>query len=168
MNLKTFFMGRAIGFIVVLAVVALFFIYKSASPAVAPAQETPVIKGELLEGGEADPSRMKLDMKTWVWISSLYNDGRTIKPKIPGVFTLSLSQDGTFTAKTDCNSAHGTYTVKNNTITFGPMAMTKMYCEGSQETEFIQALGNTASYHFTTRGSLILNLKYDSGTITFQ
>ncbi|MEZ0208906.1 MAG: META domain-containing protein [Candidatus Paceibacterota bacterium] len=168
MNLRTFFVGRAIGFVVVLAIVGLFFFYKSMDRAVAPVEETPIIKGELLEGGEADPAVMKLDMTTWRWVSALYNDGRTVKPNKPGVFTLSLSPDGTFTATTDCNSAHGTYTTNKNIITFGPIAMTKMYCEGSQESEFVKFLENTSSYHFTTRGSLILDLKYDSGTVTFQ
>jgi hypothetical protein len=33
--------------------------------------------------GEADPARMTLTMKTWVWISALYNDERVVTPKQP-------------------------------------------------------------------------------------
>jgi heat shock protein HslJ len=168
MNLRTFFLGRAIGFIVVLIILGLFFAYKSTLRDVEPIQQASETKGELLEGGEADPSRMKLDMKSWVWVSSLYNDGRTVQPKKAGIFTLSLSPDGTFTATTDCNSAHGTYTASTNTIAFGPIAMTRMYCGGSQEMDFIRSLETASGYHFTSRGQLILDLKFDSGSVTFQ
>src|SRR3989344_5154715 len=83
--------------------------------------------------GEADPSRMTLGMKTWTWLSALYNDGREIVPKKSGAFTLTLLPNGTFSAKTDCNSVGGKYTVNGNKVTFSEMVSTKMYCEGSQE-----------------------------------
>jgi heat shock protein HslJ len=169
MNLRTFFVGRAIGFVVVVVLIGTFFIYKNATTVEAPSiNQTPEIKGELEEGGEASPSVMKLDMKTWIWTSALYNDERTVKPNKAGVFTLTFSKAGTFSATTDCNKAFGTYTVDKDLITFGPIASTKMYCEGSQETEFFKLLENASSFHFTSRGSLILDLKFDSGTVTFQ
>ncbi len=118
--------------------------------------------------GEADPSRMTLGMKEWVWLSALYNDGRSMTPRKAGAFTLTFGADGRFSAKTDCNSVGGTYTASGNTLTFGAMMSTKMYCEGSQESEFTTLLSNTASYLFTSRGELILELKYDSGTATFR
>lgn len=127
--------------------------------------------GEVVQNfeGEADPSRMKLDMQTWKWIRAQYNDGREILPKQPGKFTLTFETiKGRFSATTDCNQMSGAYTVTGNQLSFGPIAQTKMYCEGSQETEFASLLDNTASYLFTSRGELILELKYDSGTVTFR
>ncbi len=119
--------------------------------------------------GEADPSRMTLSMQTWVWDSALYNDGREITPKKTGAFTLTFKTDGTFTATTDCNQMGGSYTTAaNNQITFGDIYMTKMFCEGSQEIEFSQMLSNTSGYHFTSRGQLILDLKFDSGSVVFH
>lgn len=118
--------------------------------------------------GEADPNVMKLDMKKWVWISALYNDGREIKPKQVGRFTLTFSKDGTFSATTDCNGVGGKYTATRSQITFSEMMSTLMYCEGSQEQEFNQLLTNTSSYHFTSRGELILDLKFDSGSVVFR
>lgn len=118
--------------------------------------------------GEADPSRMTLGMKEWVWISALYNDGREILPKKPGVFTLTFSNDGRFSAKTDCNSMSGSYEASEGTITFGQIAMTKMYCEGSQESDFASLLQNASGYLFTSKGELVLDLKFDSGTVTFR
>jgi heat shock protein HslJ len=130
--------------------------------------ETPRV-GENLEG-EADPSRMTLDMTTWVWISALYNDGREVKPNKEKAFTLTLLKDGRFSATTDCNSMSGTYVANktNGTITFGPITSTLMFCADSQETEFSNILTNTSGYHFTSRGELILDLKFDSGSAVFR
>ena len=118
--------------------------------------------------GEADPSRMTLDMKTWNWISALYNDGREIMPKTPNKFSLTLSKDGSFTATTDCNSVGGKYTAGKDSLVFSEIFMTEMYCEGSQESEFVSMLENTHFYHFTSRGELILDLKFDSGSVVFR
>ena len=118
--------------------------------------------------GEADPSRMKLDMTTWAWIEALYNDERVVTPKKAGTFTLTFANDNTFKASTDCNQMGGTYTTKDNQLTFSSIYMTKMACEGSQEIEFKQLLQNTSSYHFTGRGQLILDLKFDSGSVIFR
>lgn len=126
--------------------------------------------GEVVQNfeGEADPSRMTLGMKTWIWQSSLYNDGREITPKKAGVFTLTFNE-GEFTATTDCNQMGGTYeTAPDNRITFSDIYMTKMFCEGSQETEFSQMLTNTSGYHFTSKGELILDLKFDSGSVILR
>jgi heat shock protein HslJ len=119
--------------------------------------------------GEADPNVMKLDMHAWTWVSALYNDGREIKPKQAGQFTLAFGTDGRFSAATDCNSVAGSYTTaSDDQITFSDMVSTRMFCEGSQESEFTALLENTASYHFTSRGELVLDLKADSGTVTFR
>lgn len=117
--------------------------------------------------GEADPNVMKLDMKTWNWESALYSDGKKIVP-VKKVFSLTFKNDGAFGAKTDCNSAGGKYTVKENLLTFSDIFSTEMACENSQEADFIKLLTNTSSYHFTGKGELILDLKFDSGTVTFR
>ncbi len=119
--------------------------------------------------GEADPSRMTLQMQTWTWINASYNDGRVFTPKQPNAFKIIFKNDGTFSASTDCNSLGGKYTAKNGVISFdGSIAMTMMYCEGSQDSEFAQLLQNINGYHFTNRGELIFDLKSGSGTVTFR
>lgn len=125
------------------------------------------IVGENLEG-EADPSRMSLTMTNWRWQNTLYNDGREIKPNKPESFTLKFNNDGTFSATTDCNSAGGKYATAGENISFTEIFSTLMYCEVSQESEFIQLLNNTSGYHFTSRGELILDLKFDSGSAVFR
>ncbi|MDO8536756.1 MAG: META domain-containing protein [bacterium] len=118
--------------------------------------------------GEADPSKMTLGMTTWNWIKALYNDGREITPKQSGKFTLSFSSNGLFSVTTDCNSMSGSYTADKNNISFGSMASTKMHCEGSQEAEFASLLTDARNYHFTSRGELVLDLKFDSGSVVFR
>ncbi len=119
--------------------------------------------------GEADPSRMTLDMKTWVWQSTLLNDETEITPTQTGKFTLTFKDDGTFGATTDCNSMGGTYArASTGTIVFSDIAQTLMACENSQEAVFSGFLANTSSYHFTSRGELILDLKFDSGSVVFK
>jgi len=130
-------------------------------------QENVPIVGENLEG-EADPSRMTLGMTEWRWVKALYNDGREVVPKKFGAFSLTFGTDGRFSAKTDCNSMGGSYKTSGNLITFSEIMSTLIYCEGSQESEFSTLLQNTENYHFTSRGELILGLKYDSGSVIFR
>ncbi|MEQ1678775.1 MAG: META domain-containing protein, partial [Chitinophagaceae bacterium] len=118
--------------------------------------------------GEADPMKMSLTMKTWKWISALYNDEREVKPIKGDAFTLTFTEDGKFTATTDCNQMGGSYTVDGEKIAFGAMYSTKMYCEGSQETIFSEFLTNTSGFHFTSKGEMILDLKFDSGSVVFR
>ena len=79
-----------------------------------------------------------------------------------------LNKDQTFAATTDCNRMNGVYTAKDGIISFGQFTSTKMYCEGSQETIFSELIRDTSGYHFTSKGELILDLKFDSGSVTFR
>jgi heat shock protein HslJ len=117
--------------------------------------------------GEADPGRMTLEMHTWTWIRTIYNNDTTKVPARKKTFTLTF-KDGRVSGNTDCNSFNGAYTVEDKKIRFNEeMAMTRMFCEGSQEAEFVQMLLNVNSYFFTSRGQLVLELKYDSGSMIF-
>jgi heat shock protein HslJ len=62
----------------------------------------------------------------------------------------------------------GNYRTEGSTISFSEIISTKMYCEGSKESEFAELLTNTAVYSFTSRGELILDLKFDSGSAIFR
>ena len=126
--------------------------------------------GEVVQGfeGEADPAQMSLSMKPWTWVRAQYNDGRVVAPRQPGRFTLTLSPDGTFSAATDCNQLRGRYTASEGGISFGEMASTKMYCEASQEAAFASLLREAQRYHFTSRGELVFDLKFDSGVVVFR
>lgn len=115
--------------------------------------------------GEVDTARMNLEMKKWEWVNSA-EMGEYILPKTPGTFTLTFS-DGQMSAGTDCNTMGASYTTKGNTLTFGPMMSTLMYCEGSQETFFSTMLGDVKSFAFTKKGTL--ELQYgEGGVATFR
>lgn len=118
--------------------------------------------------GEADPNKMTLDMKTWNWVKTIYNDDKIITPKIADKFSIAFKKDGSFSAKTDCNGIGGNYSINGREIIFGQMISTQMYCEGSQEDIFRKMLEQTNSYMFTSKGELVLLLKYDSGSVIFK
>lgn len=126
--------------------------------------------GELVQNfeGEADPDRMTLGMKKWVWVKTLMNDGKVTLPKKPDVFTLTFKTDGSFGATTDCNGVGGNYKVTGKNIVFTGMISTLMYCDGSQEQDFTKSLGEVQSYMFTSKGELVFMLKVDSGTMVFK
>lgn len=118
--------------------------------------------------GEADPSMMRLGMKTWDWDTTTYNDDTTFVPRHEKEFTLTFNPDNRFSATTDCNGIGGEYVVDDNHITFSKMVSTLMYCEGSQEGMFAKQLEGVETYHFTSDGKLILDLKFDSGAMIFK
>lgn len=126
--------------------------------------------GEVVQDfeGEADPSVMSLGMKPWTWVFAQYNDGRTILPKKAGAFIVTFGSEGKFTASTDCNHMGGNYMVKAGAIAFSDIFSTKIFCESSQEGEFSKLLENAQVYHFTSKGELVLDLKYDSGMVVFK
>ncbi len=156
--------------VVVVLIIAGYYLYiywALGNDSVAQPTPQPIV-GENLEG-EADPSRMTLDMTVWRWQYALYNDGREIRPNKPESFTLKFENNGTFSATTDCNSVSGKYVASaQGIISFTELVSTLMYCDGSQEPDFVQVLNNTSNYHFTSRGELILDLKFDSGSAVFR
>ena len=111
---------------------------------------------------------MSVSMKTWTWVSALYSDGRELRPTSTDAFTVTFGADGKFTATTDCNSVGGNYTSDANNITFSDVYSTKMFCDGSQEAEFLALIDNIQGYRFTSKGELIFDLKLDSGIGTFR
>jgi heat shock protein HslJ len=125
--------------------------------------------GEVVQDfeGEADPDAMQLDMKTWVWIRAV-DGGNEIVPRQAEAFTLTF-EGGMFSATTDCNRVRGGYTTQGQQLTFADnMAATRMFCADSQETVFTALLARTASYRFTSRGELVLELADGAGSITFR
>jgi len=43
-----------------------------------------------------------------------------------------------------------------------------MYCENSQESDFTKMLNEIESYSFTSKGELMLGLKFDSGSVILK
>ncbi len=105
--------------------------------------------------------------RTWKWVRTQMSDGALDSPRQPDAFTITLGADGNVTGTTDCNRFFGAYTLQDNQISFGPLASTKMFCEGSQETTFLKALSQVRSF-LTVEKQLVLELEMDSGQMIFE
>jgi len=82
--------------------------------------------------------------------------------------TISFSGDGTVSGNAGCNTFSGTYTVDGSNLTFGPLASTKIACEGAKgtlETAFLGAIQATTTYEITDAGEL--ELTAGATTLTF-
>ena len=65
------------------------------------------------------------------WLLDSIIDGSTTSAIAAGVRRPTLLFDaGTVTVDTGCNTGSGTYTMAGDQITFGPIAMTLILCEG--------------------------------------
>ena len=126
-----------------------------------------VFAGLVLLGVVGCATEAGLQTKTWLWERTVYNDDTVHTPVKADAFTLTFTDDAQVQVTTDCNNMRGGYTVTDNRIEFSQMAATRMYCEGSQEQLFAGMLENVSSYFIHEDGRLILELKYDSGSMIF-
>jgi heat shock protein HslJ len=130
---------------------------------------TPAATQGKLPAGSKPPATKESILGTWVWDKTQMNDDSVITPKKPGVFSITLTADGKISGKTDCNGFFGSYQLgTDGFITFGPLASTMMYCEGSQEAIFMKQINDSNQYLLDPSGNLVLLIKYDSGSILFK
>ncbi len=98
---------------------------------------------------------------SWLWVETSKGD-QTIIPKEAGAFSVTFSA-GSLSGTTDCNDFSGTYTVTSNTITIGAVAMSKKFCEDSQEMEFTQQFIGSLT---VSQVGDALTLTHSDGTIS--
>ncbi len=109
----------------------------------------------------------KLSANAWKWHETIMSSGDIVTPNRPDAFTLKFSLDKTMSGSTDCNGFSGSYSVSGGWLSFGSMMSTLMFCEGSQETEYVTALAQTAGFSFDKEGNLVLGLGDGQGSMTF-
>ena len=84
--------------------------------------------------------------------------------------TLSLA-DGTAAGSSGCNTYRGQYTLDALSLTFGPVASTRMACTAqalsSQERDYLDVLSTTSGYEITAEGALLLKSN-DGRTLRFM
>lgn len=103
----------------------------------------------------------------WEWQKTQMSDGKETTPVKSDEFVLTLSDEGKLSSTTDCNTLNGSYELlEDNGIKISPLAQTMMYCEGSQEAEYSQALQSVNIYK-VSGNELWLMLPFDSGTMIF-
>ncbi|RYE42564.1 MAG: META domain-containing protein, partial [Sphingobacteriales bacterium] len=78
--------------------------------------------------------------------------------------TAAFKEDGSVSGKSFCNGFGGSYTLQGDSLKFGPLMGTKMYCEqvGSAETNF---LNDMALVNRVAIKSGKLHLMQDSKTL---
>lgn len=97
---------------------------------------------------------------TYIWIETVKGD-QTILPKKLGVFSVTFSE-GTLSGTTDCNGFSGSYTSEGDVVVVGALAMTKMFCEDSQEMKFTQQFIGSLTI---SKSETTLTLTHTDGTI---
>lgn len=106
--------------------------------------------------------------KTWYWEQTIMNNGELTTPDKKDTFSITFGLDGKLSITTDCNNSSGPYKRDNNKLEFGLLMSTHMYCDGSQENDFIKSLTEVNSFFINENDQLVLMLKYDSGSIIFK
>jgi heat shock protein HslJ len=138
-----------------------------------------VVKTYALEGDqlaevsdEGTSGEQTLASQVWQWTTFVDPLSKTNVDN-PAQYTVEFKDDGTVSAKADCNQANGTYTAENSgtgssgSIDIEIMAMTRAMCPPeSLSDQFIQYLNEAAIYFFQGE-NMYLDLPVDSGTMTF-
>ncbi len=85
-----------------------------------------------------------------VWrLASLQEAGGAQVDLLDQVYTLHFDEDGSLGATMDCNTGGGTYEVDGNTLTFGPVVSTLMFCsEASVASNYGVSLARVERYSF--------------------
>ena len=119
-------------------------------------------------GGESASVPAGLQDVVWEWQGSVYNNDSEATPDDPSRYTTQFADDGTISIRADCNQVNGRYEESGGslTITLGPS--TKVACpEGSLSDAFLRDLEGAAIYFFD-EGDLLVDIKYDTGTMRFS
>jgi heat shock protein HslJ len=140
-------------------------------PAVAPATQAPqpTQAPQATQAAQPAPSGAgkQLTGTVWKWTITQMNDGSSKTPDDPNKYLIEFLADGHVAIQADCNRVAGTYTVNGNQLTIVPGPSTLAACPpGSLGDEFVKQLGNISSYLFKGE-NLILEIKLDSGSMTF-
>ena len=129
-------------------------------------------------GGGASPSAStsasaaaggELVGPTWQWSASTTTApaSQSVVPD-PENYTLQFAEDGTFSAKADCNQLGGEFTTGDGgTLTIAPGPMTLALCPAESLSDmYVASLATVQSYEINADGQLVLTTA--DGTLTFD
>lgn len=108
----------------------------------------------------AAPSTI-LESTTWYWSHVEDATGVMFTPKKQGVFKMQFTPSRMSSA-TDCNTVGGSYRIDSNSLTFGPLMSTMMYCPDSEESLYVKFLTGVASFQLLPG---MLRLSTNSGVV---
>ena len=131
-----------------------------AAPTEEPAAETPSETGSPLDSMEhvADPNLVNI---TWEWVRRDPNGNEIAEIIVPNPedFTLLFNEDGSFSAKLDCNNGGGMYKTPTPGNIFMELsgAMTAAFCgEESLDMDMKNMFGPVQSYSFEADGAVMV------------
>lgn len=124
------------------------------------------------EKEEAEPEYIDEELVgSWKFVEASVNSETTLEASDASEdFIVTFDNQSRVTVAGDCNSIVGSYSVnEDQELSFGALAMTKMFCEDSVETEFSNHLTAAVSYAVSDN-TLTLTLDKDSqeGSMTFS
>jgi len=82
-----------------------------------------------------------LTNNSWA-LSSLKGKGIALDQAAGAVPSLNFLEDGKLAGFTGCNNFSGNFSLEGSAVTLDPGALTKKACPGSDEQDFLSALGN--------------------------
>ena len=104
---------------------------------------------------------------SWTWLETTLSDETEVVADSKQLFAITFGPKNTLELTTDCNKVGATYKiVGTDTLVVTLGAMTEMYCESSQEGDFLKHLGSVETF-LLEGSSLRLMLKDEAGTMTF-
>jgi heat shock protein HslJ len=104
---------------------------------------------------------------SWVWASAVAS-GTTITAPKGNKFVITFDKGTAMHSTTDCNSLSGEYIISKDTVRFGALTSTLMFCEGSQESVYSELLSkarffkiqdNTLTFILSDKGTMAFTLK---------
>jgi heat shock protein HslJ len=99
------------------------------------------------------------------WKLDSYGSPSDQTPAAPGVETSIEFKDGQISGSVGCNSFGGEYNVEDNTITFGPVMATEMFCEAVAEQEEATFAVLHGKATFTLDGNTLTITSEDGNTV---
>ncbi len=136
--------------------------------------KTAAVSTSAPEAAEQGPSTAPADFQngpwngTWMWI--FFSDPAVGAQDIPEPerYQIVLDDVGTITIQADCNMVNGVYTTEDGSIMIDLGPSTMADCpDDSLAGQFVQNL-SAAAIMFFIEDDMLLDLKFDSGTMRFS
>lgn len=110
-----------------------------------------------------------LTSATWQWIFTTERDSDfKIIPKNESAFRVNFTKEGNVSSTTDCNNFGGTFEIDDGDLKIGQLMSTLKFCEGSQESDFVNDFVNISHFTIEKDGGLSLLVKDSSRLMLFK
>lgn len=120
-----------------------------------------------MAGGGQEENVSNLTGVTWRWERTLMNDDTVISPEDPSLYTIMFHDDGTVSARVDCNQMGGTYKLEGASISIDLTHGTRAMCPPeSLDVEFQGQINDVRQLVFAET-KLHFYLAYHRGTMRF-